>query len=40
VMQVKTGDRVLFESYSPVEVKVGSDEYLVIEETSIMAIIE
>jgi len=39
-MQVKTGDRVLFSSYAGTEVKVAGDEYLVVEETDILAVIE
>lgn len=40
VMQLKAGDRVLFSTYSGNEVKVGGEEYLVIEETDVLAIIE
>jgi chaperonin GroES len=39
-MQVKAGDRVLFSSYAGTEVKVAGDEYLVVEETDILAVIE
>ncbi len=39
-MQVKSGDRVLFSSYAGTEVKVAGDEYLVVEETDILAVIE
>ena len=39
VMQLKAGDRVLFSTYSGNEVKVGGEEYLVIEETEVLAII-
>jgi chaperonin GroES len=39
-MSVKVGDMVIFKKYSPDEVKVGEDEYLVLEESDVMAIIE
>jgi chaperonin GroES len=39
-MQVKPGDRVLFSSYAGTEVKVTGEEYLVIEESEILAVIE
>ncbi len=39
-MQVKKGDIVLFESWSPKEVKIDSKEYLIVDENSIIAVIE
>jgi chaperonin GroES len=39
-MQVKKGDLVLFQSYAGTDVKVGEKEYLIMDEMSIMAIIE
>ena len=39
-MSVKVGDVVVFKKYSPDEVKVGKEEYLVISESDILAIIE
>ena len=39
-MQVKAGDRVLFSSYAGTEVKVSGEEYLVVEESDILAVIE
>jgi chaperonin GroES len=39
-MSVKVGDKVVFKKYSPDEVKVGDEEYLVIAESDIMAVIE
>ncbi len=39
-MQVKKGDKVLFTSYSGSEVKIGGDEYLIMDESEIMAIVE
>ena len=38
--QVKKGDRILFASYAGTEVKVGSEEYLVMSEEDILAVIE
>ena len=39
-MGVKVGDVVMFKKYSPDEVKVEGKEYLVLEESDIMGIIE
>ena len=39
-MQVKKGDTVLFTSYAGTEVKIESKEYLIMDESDIMAIIE
>lgn len=39
-MGVKVGDKVVFKKYSPDEVKVDDQEYLVISESDIMAVIE
>jgi chaperonin GroES len=39
-MSVKVGDKVMFRKYSPDEIKVGEEEYLVIKEQDIMLIIE
>jgi len=39
-MQVKKGDKVLFTSYAGTEVKAGGKEYLIMEESDIMAVIE
>jgi chaperonin GroES len=39
-MQVKKGDEVLFSSYAWSEVKIDSKEYLIMNESDIMAIIE
>jgi chaperonin GroES len=40
VMQVKKGDEVLFTSYAGSEVKLDGKEYLIMEESDIMAVIE
>ena len=37
---VKVGDKVVFKKYSPDEVKVDGQEYLVISEGDIMAVLE
>ena len=39
-MQVKKGDEVLFTSYAGTEIKLDGKEYLIMEETDIMAVIE
>ena len=39
-MSVQTGNKVMFKKYSPDEVKVGEEEYLVISESDIIAVVE
>ncbi len=39
-LSVKVGDVVVFKKYSPDEVKVGKEEYLVIREDDVLAIIK
>ena len=39
-MNVKVGDKVVFKKYSPDEVKLDNEEYLVLAESDIMAIVE
>lgn len=39
-MSVKVGDQVVFKKYSPDEVKIDGEEYLVLSENDIVAIIE
>jgi len=39
-MQIKKGDMVLFTSYAGTEIKLGAKEYLIMDESDIMAIIE
>ena len=36
---VKVGDRVLFSSYAGTEVKVGGEEYLIMSESDVLAVI-
>jgi len=38
-LSVKVGDRVLFTKYSPDEVEIDKEEYLVIEEEKILGIV-
>jgi len=39
-VSVKPGDTVIFKKYSPDEIKVDNEEYLVLSESDIIAIIE
>jgi chaperonin GroES len=39
-MDVKVGDRVLYSKYGGTEVKVGSDEYLVLSARDLLAIVK
>lgn len=39
-MEVKKADRVLYSKYSGTEVKIDSEDYLIIKESDILAIIE
>ena len=39
-LQVKVGDRVLFTSYGPNEIKFGDDELLLMREEDVLAVIE
>jgi chaperonin GroES len=39
-MQVKKGDRILFTSYAPETIKIDDDEFLLMSETDILAIVE
>ncbi len=38
-MQVKKNDEVLFSSYAGTEIKVGNDEYMIMDESDILGII-
>ncbi len=40
VKQVKTGDRIIYKSYSTNDVKVGSDEYILVKEEDILATVK
>jgi len=39
-LQVKKGDRVLFTSYAGTEIKVDGEEYLIMGEDDILAVVE
>lgn len=39
-MDIKVGDTVVFKKYSPDEIKVEDKEYLILEESDIMGVIE
>ncbi|MDP3837207.1 MAG: co-chaperone GroES [bacterium] len=39
-MNVKIGDQVVFKKYSPDEIKIDGEEYLILEESDIVAIID
>lgn len=39
-LEVKVGDKVLFSRYSPTEVKLDKEEYLVVKEEDILAILK
>jgi chaperonin GroES len=39
-LEVKEGDTVLYSKYAGTEVKVGTDEYLVLKQNDILAIVE
>ncbi len=39
-LSVKVGDTILFKKYSPDEIKLEGQEYLVLSETDILAVIE
>ena len=39
-LQVKTDDRVLFTSYAGTEIKIDGEEYLVMDESDILAVVE
>jgi chaperonin GroES len=39
-VEVKPGDRILFGKYSGSEIKLGSDEYLILREDEILAVLD
>jgi chaperonin GroES len=39
-LQVKKGDRILFTSYAGTEIKIDGEEYLVMSEDDILAVVE
>ncbi|MCU0725210.1 MAG: co-chaperone GroES [Planctomycetes bacterium] len=40
LFQVKVGDRVLFSSYSGTDIKIEGEEYLILSEDDVLAVIE
>lgn len=40
VKSVKVGDRILYKSYSTTEVKLGSDEYILVKEEDVLATVK
>lgn len=38
--QIKVGDRIVYKSYSTTDVKVGSDEYILVKEEDILATVK
>ncbi len=40
VMQVKPGDKVIYSKYAGTNVKLGSEEYIVVKQSDILAIVE
>ena len=39
-MQVKAGDKVIFSKYSGTEVKIDEDEYIIVKQADILAIVQ
>ena len=39
-MEVKVGDKVLFSKYAGTEVKVEADEYIIVKQEDILAVVE
>ena len=40
VKQLKAGDRIIYKSYSTTDVKVGSDEYILVKEEDVLATVK
>jgi chaperonin GroES len=40
VKQIKTGDRIVYKSYSNTDVKVGKDEYILVKEEDVLATVK
>jgi len=38
--QVKVGDRIVYKTYSTTEVKIGSDEYILVKEEDVLATVK
>jgi len=40
IKQIKVGDRIIYKSYSTTDVKVGSDEYILVKEEDVLATVK
>jgi chaperonin GroES len=40
VKQLKTGDRIIYKSYSTTDVKIGADEYILVKEEDVLATVK
>lgn len=40
VKEIKAGDRIIYKSYSTTDVKVGSDDYILVKEEDILATVK
>lgn len=40
VKQVKTGDRIIYKGYSTTDVKLGSEEYILVKEEDVLATVK
>ncbi len=40
VMQVKVGDKVIYSKYAGTEVKLGDDEFIIVKQNDIVAVVE
>ena len=40
LMQVKEGDKVIYSKYAGTEIKVEDDEYVIVSESDIIAVVE
>ena len=40
VRELKVGDRIVYKSYSTTDVKVGSDEYILVKEEDVLATVK
>ena len=38
--EVKVGDRILYKSYGPTEVKIGSEDFIVLKEEDVLATVK
>lgn len=39
IMEVKVGDKVIYSKYAGTDVKLGSDEYIIVRQSDILAVI-